>query len=301
VIRCPTTVATIVGRWAVEGEEDLPAVRALQAGLTLTATAQGRGLPLPADVPEELRFLEQLRRWMRAFPPAARDVEYQQRFAPIGLLDESSPYTRPDAELAAGLAAGREQMETALEHAGDADTGWHVNNHMFDYNLDFFEVGAIDAPEWKITDPARRYLVRTLAARGGLWGNHAYEAAYSMTYKDASGELLDGNRHYELRFETQPPVDAFWSVTMYSLPDFYLVENAIGRYSIGDRTPGLRYGDDGSLTLTLQHEEPADPEARANWLPTPDGPFRPLVRMYEPEAAVLEGDYVLPPITPVSA
>ena len=122
-----------------------------------------------------------------------------------------------------------------------------------------------------------------------------------MTYKDASGELLDGNKHYELRFETQPPVDEFWSVTMYSLPDFYLVENPVGRYSIGDRTPGLRYGEDGSLTLTIQHDEPDDPEARANWLPAPAGRFRPILRMYEPKAAVLDGDYALPPITAVSA
>jgi hypothetical protein len=297
VIRCPTTIATIVGRWAVAGEDDLPAVRALQAGLTLTPTAGGRGLPQPDPaVPEQLRFLEQLRTWMQAFPPASRDVAYQERFAPIGLLGEA--YTQPDAELAAGLAAGRERMEAALEHAGDADAGWHVDNHMFDYNLDFFEVGAIDAPEWKITDPERRLLVRALAARGGLWGNHAYEAAYSMTYKDAAGELLQGDRHYALRFETQPPVAAFWSVTMYSLPDFYLVENPLGRYSIGDRTPGLRYGDDGSLTLTIQHDEPGD---TANWLPAPAGRFRPILRMYEPEASVLDGSYRLPPITRVSA
>jgi hypothetical protein len=167
---------------------------------------------------------------------------------------------------------------------------------MFDYNLDFFEVGAIDAPEWKLTD--RRLVTRALAARGGLWGNHAYEAAYSMTYKDAAGEQLEGDRRYELRFETPPPVDAFWSVTMYSLPDFYLVENPIGRYSIGDRTPGLRYGDDGSLTLTIQHDRPEDP---ANWLPAPSGRFRPILRMYEPRASVFDGSYALPPITRVSA
>ena len=79
-----------------------------------------------------------------------------------------------------------------------------------------------------------------------------------------------------------PPVGAFWSVTMYDLPDFYLVANPIDRYSIGDRTPGLVYAEDGSLTIVMQHDQPTDDHDRANWLPTPAGPFRPILRMYEP-------------------
>jgi Protein of unknown function (DUF1214) len=108
------------------------------------------------------------------------------------------------------------------------------------------------------------YLARALAARGGLWGNHGYEAAYPMTYTDADGDELDGRSRYTLTFDQDPPVDAFWSITMYDLPDFYLVANPIGRYSIGDRTPGLRRGRDGSLTIVIQHDQPAD---SANWLP----------------------------------
>ena len=88
-----------------------------------------------------------------------------------------------------------------------------------------------------------------MAARAGLWGNHGYEAAYAMTYVDAAGDPLDGSRRYELRFAVPPPVGAFWSVTMYDTPEFFLVENPIGRYSIGDRTPGLRTGEDGSVTI----------------------------------------------------
>ncbi len=61
---------------------------------------------------------------------------------------------------------------------------------------------------------------------------------------------------------------------MYDLPDFYLVANPIDRYSIGDRTPGLLYGDDGALTIVVQHDEPSGADDRANWLPTPAGPFR---------------------------
>ena len=87
---------------------------------------------------------------------------------------------------------------------------------------------------------------------------------------------------------------------MYDLPDFFLVENAIDRYSIGDRTPGLRHArrrlaDDHHAARRAPRTRPA----RANWLPTPAGAFRPLLRLYEPDTAVFDGRYELPPITRV--
>ena len=93
-------------------------------------------------------------------------------------------------------------------------------------------------------------------------------------------------------------MDAFWSITMYDLPDFFLVENAIDRYSVGDRTPGLTYADDGSLTLTIQRDAPSDPAARANWLPTPEGPLPPdPAPLRAARRPILDGTYELPPIT----
>jgi hypothetical protein len=244
-------------------------------------------------------FFERLRVWGRAFPPAARDREYQQRFAPLGLFAEWSPYTDAGSELVtalkAGLEAGRARMEHALEHSGiPQQNGWSLSYHAFDYNLDFFEVGALDDARWKLADGPERYLMRALSARGGLWGNHGYEAAYAMAYVDGDGEPLDGAHRYELRFATPPPVDAFWSVTMYDTPDFYLIENPIDRYSIGDRTPGIRFAEDGSLTIVIQRDEPAN---GANWLPAPAGRFRPILRLYSPGEAIFDGRYELPPIT----
>ena len=93
------------------------------------------------------------------------------------------------------------------------------------------------------------------------------------------GRELDGLKSYELRFSSTPPCDAFWSVTMYDTPEFFLVANPIDRYSIGDRTPGVQTARDGSLTIYMQHDEPDDPERKANWLPTPMGKFRPILRM----------------------
>ena len=303
VIEFPTDVGTIVGRWACDGPADLDAVQTLQSQLSLEPygpPAPLKGIPGPAAVPAELVFFEQMRSWMQAFPPSGPDQAYQQRFAALGLLDSASPYPDCPPELAKALTAGAgaatQTMETALKEGGLAPVvnGWTQTFHMFDYNLDHLGPGTIDNPAWKMADRHASYLVRALAARGGLWGNHGYEAAYPMTYTDADGDQLNGYNRYKLTFAQDPPVDAFWSITMYDLPDFYLVANPIGRYSIGDRTPGLRRDSDGSLTIVIQHEKPAD---TSNWLPAPAAPFRPLLRLYQPQAAILDGTYEIPAIT----
>ena len=238
---------------------------------------------------------------MLAYPPSSQDQAYQQRFAPLGLLDKDPPYADCPAELTRALTAGaqaaKQQMETALKQGGTMGpvvNGWTLTFHLFDYNLDYLGLGTIDDPAWKIADRQGSYLARALAARAGLWGNHGYEAAYPMTFVDADGDQLDGHHRYVLRFDQDPPVDAFWSITMYDLPDFYLVANPINRYSIGDRTPGLRHDSDGSLTIVIQHEQPAD---TSNWPPAPAAPFRPIMRLCQPQDAILDGTCHTPPIT----
>ncbi|APE33167.1 hypothetical protein BOX37_03395 [Nocardia mangyaensis] len=305
VITFPTTVASIVGRWACAGDADLPVVHALQDATTLTPLdpdARPAGLPTPDPaVDPDLLFLEKLRLWSQAFPPAPRDRELQDSLAPIG-IDQVGPSPYVNAETAdalrAGVQDGAHNLDTALKHGSSPEVnGWTLTLHAFDYNLDYFEVGALDDPRFKIADPKLRIIERAAAAKGGLWGNHAYEAAYIVTYLDGQGAQLAGTDTYTLRLDPTPPVGAFWSITMYSVPDFYLVANAIDRYSIGDRTPGIVYDDDGALTITISHAAPSDPKARANWLPAPAGDFRPVLRMYEPGDAVLEQTYVVAAIT----
>ncbi len=99
-----------------------------------------------------------------------------------------------------------------------------------------------------------------------------------------------------LHLSPTPPVKAFWSLTMYSVPDFYLVENEIDRYSLGDRTEGLEYEADGSLKIYLGAKRPSDPRKAVNWLPAPTGDFRPMMRMYEPAAEIIDGSYEMPAI-----
>jgi len=301
VIRFPTRVASIVGRWAVDGEDDLPAVHALQDATTLTPLGDRAATGIPAPEPtgdEALDFWERYRVWSQEFGPAERDRAVQESFAPWGLTG-GTPVTRLDAatqqSLRVAYAAGAEALESALRTgSGPTADGWTLPLHVFDYNLDFFEVGTLDDAAWRLTDPTVRLVERAVAARAGLWGNHGYEAAYPIAWVDAAGDPLTGGHAYTLRLSPPPPVDAFWSLTMYAQPDFFLVANPIDRYSIGDRTPGLVVDDDGGVSITMSHERPAGDAS--NWLPVPPGPFRPILRLYMPRASALDGTYAIPAI-----
>jgi hypothetical protein len=307
VVRAPTAVAMIVGRVQIDGAADAPAVHALQDQFTLTPLnpdpAPPSGIPEgDAAVSEDLRWWETFRVELAEFPPPPGDAPILEIATRFGLTAAESPYVDPDPALAAiltaGEQAGREQIEVLAKGGTPQPSGWGSAMHFFDYNNDAFGIGTIDAPEWRIADRRRAYATRAAAARAGMYGNHGYEANYEAVYVDADGEQLNGSRRYELRLAVMPPVDAFWSLTMYDIPKFLLVANPIDRYSIGDRTPGLRFADDGSLTIYMQSESPG-PDKEANWLPTPAGDFRPMMRMYQPRAEVLSGDYRLPAITRV--
>lgn len=307
VVHCPTNVGVIVGRIAVDGVEDVPAVHALYDQFTLTRldgtpVDTDPGLPQPDPrVPAALAWWESFRVALAAFPPPPADAAFVAGCAQFGLTSEESPLVeaRPAVTqiLEAGLQEGQAQLEELSRHAGKPVNGWQMTAHVFDYNDDYFEIGTLHEPEWTIPDRARAYATRAVAARVGLWGNHGYEATYLVTYVDADDQPLDGSYRYEMALEAEPPVGAFWSLTMYDLPKFYLVANEIDRYAIGDRTPGLVKAADGSFTLYLQADRPDDPYKAANWLPTPkQGPFRPIMRLYQPDASILDGSYLLPPI-----
>jgi hypothetical protein len=138
---------------------------------------------------------------------------------------------------------------------------------------------------------------RNVGAMLGIYGNSKDEALYASQQTDKAGKVLDGSRNWLLRFEPGqlPPVNEFWSITMYGLPDRFLVANPINRYSIGDRTPGLKLGADGSLEIYLQSESPGK-DRESNWLPTPKGPFFFVGRFYGPKATALRGEWSLPPL-----
>lgn len=303
VIEVPSDVAVIVGRVQVDGDDDLPAVHAIQDGFSISpvdGSSTGRAAPaLDATVDDELRFWEQLRTYLRAFPPPEADADFLELARRAGLLGDDNPLVDPDPQLrdalTEGQAKGRELVDSLAAGGGHAPGSWTSALHMFDYNLDRLGPGTIDAPEWKIADRKKAYVTRAAAARGGLWGNHGYEADYEIIHQDEHGDTLNGAHRYEVTFDPPPPAGAFWSFTMYSTPDYYLVANPIDRYAIGDRTPGLQHADDGSITIHLQADRPDDDQV-SNWLPTPAGDFRPILRIYEPGPSILDGTYPLPGI-----
>jgi hypothetical protein len=143
------------------------------------------------------------------------------------------------------------------------------------------------------------YLLRAAAAKYAIYGNDLQEAFYPSTESDENGDALDASKHdYLISFAADrlPPVNAFWSVTMYGMPDQMLVDNGIGRYSVGNRTNGLRLGSDGSLTIFISHKAPIG-DAAANWLPAPNGPFTLTTRLYMPKPEALDPLYAPPPVT----
>ncbi len=306
VIEVPTTVFAMVGRIAVDGDADLPAVHALQDQFSLEPHAPGAsgdgpiGVPVPVDgVPDDLMWWEQFRVAVKAFAPGDVDQQFLDVAARFGVLDDESPYGDLDPARAQVLIDGAKKGAETIETLGTTlikpVDGWTSAMHAFDYNLDYLSVGTIDTPEWKIADRLTAYVTRAVAARLGLWGNHGYEALYNILWTDGNGDPLDGSHRYELVLPSAPPVDAFWSLSMYDSPDYYLVANPIDRYQIGDRTEGLITADDGSITIYLQAEAPGG-DKDANWLPAPTGVFRPVFRSYLPKAPLVDGTYAFPPV-----
>ena len=141
------------------------------------------------------------------------------------------------------------------------------------------------------------YLKRAVAAKLGIYGNSKAEAYYVPYMKDSEGNPLDASKSkYTLTFPKGelPPAHAFWSVTMYDGKTQLLVDNPINRCLINSpMLPGLKFNDDGSLTIYIQNESPgADKEA--NWLPAPDGPAFMVLRIYWPKEEVLDHTWKAP-------
>jgi hypothetical protein len=140
------------------------------------------------------------------------------------------------------------------------------------------------------------YLYRMTAAVLGIYGNSKEEAMYPMYGIDADGKKLDGTNRYTVHFATGqlPPVNAFWSLTMYEMPASLLSANPLNRYLINSpMLPSLKRDADGGLTLYIQHESPGS-EKESNWLPAPAGPFMCAMRLYWPTEEALSGQWKAP-------
>ena len=142
------------------------------------------------------------------------------------------------------------------------------------------------------------YLYRMAAAVIGIYGNSKQEAIYPIYTVDDGGKPLEGSNRYTLRFAAGelPPVDAFWSLTMYRLPESLLVANPLDRYLLNSpMLPNFKKDSDGGLTLYFQSESPGK-DLEPNWLPAPKGPFMLVMRLYWPKEEVLDGKWTAPPL-----
>jgi hypothetical protein len=147
-------------------------------------------------------------------------------------------------------------------------------------------------------DLAGDYFNRALGVFAGIFGNWESISVYFSVDSDAQGEPLDGSQHsYSVTFAADeiPPVKNFWSFTMYRLPERFLADNPIGRYSIGSSTAGLQTAEDGSITLLFATESPGR-GLESNWLPAPPGPFWLVLRTYGPGESILDGTWTVPPV-----
>jgi len=293
-IRLPTNEGFLAIRILVDGQVDLAKVVEIQDQFDirpLAASERHSEVILPVDVPKpnEDGELSQYRRIVelaqRNPPRDPRTLSMWQSFEYIGLsLDRPFDSNSIDPAIKKG-------MQRALKSTTDV-IAWKVKYR-----------GYKSKSKWNVDlrggSYQQDYLARAEGAIQGLIVHDSDEGMYFHTYHDGKGELLNGGDDYKLHFTADylPPVKAFWSLTAYT-DDYNLVENDSGRYSVGDRSRGLKYNPDGSLTIHVQSTPPA--EGASNWLPTPEGDlFRINFRMYMPEPVMKEKDKLeayLPPL-----
>ncbi|RWX39885.1 DUF1254 domain-containing protein [Rhizobium leguminosarum] len=227
-------------------------------------------------------FFEYLDVALQFVPETSRDKVIRAKLARIGIgpgktLEFKDLPLEHKAELLVGMKQGDDKIDKWLASGNKPINGWNVSSLLGDeafYNGD--------------------WLLRSGAAKAGLYGNDAAEAMYPFTRTDASGKPLDGSKHkYTITFPPGqlPPVHSFWSVTMYDGKSQLLVKNPINRYLVNSpMLPGMKKDADGSLTLHIQKDSPgADKEA--NWLPAPDGTIYLVMRLYWPKT---EAPSILP-------
>jgi len=294
VFRSTTDFSLVIFRTQLFDPNDMPNVVKVQSGYAvepLSAFARQPAPPAAAAIawPKidkqlvKTEFFEYLDFALQFAPPGPEEREIRAKLARIGVGPGRSFAFRElsdahKAEVLLGMRAGEKKVEEAVAGFGTEVNGWRVGSPFGD--REFY------AGDW---------LKRAAAAKAGIYGNDAVEAMYPMTKALPDGTPLDGSKHrYTLTFARgqYPPVNAFWSVTMYDGRTQLLIRNPIDRYLINSpMLPKLKRNGDGSLTLYVQKDSPGK-DKESNWLPAPDGPIYLVMRLYWPKT---EPPSILPP------
>ena len=277
------------GRLRLSQGEDAAAVLALQEQFKLVPLSlYGKAdavphevtlEPLPSIAGKEFGFFEHL-----AFALKSNDIKEVDKalfgqFAAIGLTKEGFKADSLSEAVKVGLRRALADAPKAAS-AAFALTATKRNGWDWVTGLDNF---------------GYNYTLRAVVAGPYLGGQGEQEAMYPIRYTDREGQPLNGKNNYVLKFNGEPPVDAFWSLTVYDAETKMLIVNPDKRYKVGSDTPGLLRNPDGSFELYLQHQKPKGSRA-ANWAPTPEGNFYTILRLYQPRPEVLDGSYLLPTV-----
>ena len=289
VIRAPGNDVWLFGRWLVDGPEDLPKAYAMQGALRVTPCGGSPAGPgaVPGGSQDPEAFLAVVNEALGRNPPPAADAPLLARCAPVGLRPgQADSWASLDGEVRAAWRARIGPAQAAVRKSlgvlREMVDGWIVR-----------------APE--IGNFGTSYALRAAIALGGLAALEPAEAVYASRVQDDAGERFDGRQRYRFTLPTAGlPTDSFWSLSMYETTaegQLFFTENSIGRYAIGDRTPGLHRAPDGALEIAIQHEEPDDAALRANWLPAPAAPFVLTLRAYLPSPELRDWRVPLPRVS----
>ena len=299
VIQSETELVFAMYRTQLFNPDDLDKVKQVQAGYKVQTLSQFLGKPAPKAAPAidfinpltpeqqrtSLEFFQVLNFALRFCPTHPSEKELMTRFARLGI---GADKTFDPAKLSPEL---RKAVEDGMADA------WKD----FDVLMKRIAAGELDSTDGFGTreDLKNNYLFRMAAAVTGIYGNSAEEAIYPLYRLDGAGQELDGSKnHYSLRFAPGqlPPVNAFWSLTMYELPSLLLAANPLNRYLINSpMLPDLKKDADGGLTLYVQKESPGK-DKESNWLPAPNGPFQLVMCLYWPKQDALAGTWTHPPL-----
>lgn len=303
-ISSPTAYVWIIGRTKTDGPQDYDAVHKIQAGYKVTPLSQWGKVPVQpkavvdanvdmktppkvqVDTMAADKFFAYAAELLKSNPPHITDQPMIAQLKKIGIepgksfdLDKAVPAVRTGLANVAG--EGRQLMAWKLPTVARVVNGWGMNTDTMGVYGNY-------------------YLKRAIVAQAGLGANLPEDAIYPMNLADDTGKPLDGAGKYVLHFDKglTPPVDAFWSITLYDA-DGFQVANPLNRFAISSWMP-LKTNADGSLDLYFQNESPgADREA--NWLPAPKGAFNLLLRLYAPKADVLTGRWNPPAVARAQA
>lgn len=287
VVRVPTPQVWILGRMLVVGEADFATAHGLIKQFWATPLSEFKpNSPPRKSVPEvraesinpmdSMDFFKHLNAWLKTHPGETDERALMSLLDQIGIgpnqsfdLEKLDEATKRGLEQALKEGAAMVQLATQSSMK-DIRNGWTFVTNLGRYD--------------------KNYLLRASVVKNG-YANAAEESAYAAQLFDANGKFLSGEKNYELRMAPHeiPPAGAFWSIVAYDLRTAQFFENPIKRYSIGDRTQGLKTNADGSLSLYIQHKLPQ--EGVSNWLPVGSGEFYLVMRIYEPQPSVFDGSY----------